>query len=149
MNKKGEGSRQINLQFYLIFALPVIIFMIFGFLYLSNLSHVEVLHTEESVEEHLFISRLYSSPTCFTYQEPGTLRVHPFIIDWERFTEGNLNSCLVTNKGVRITLDKVYEKKVIKNTAWLDKPTASKIKNVLIFDGMLFNGTMTVEVQYE
>lgn len=148
-SKKGSAFQATNLQYYLLIMLPLILLIIFGFLYLINLSNTEMLKNEKDLEIQIIMERFVTSPSCFVYYDNVLLKAYPYVLDLERFNDDVLDDCVIYNRGFRLTLQYEGNLKTIKTSNWDSNPLMSFTNSILVYDGVMMNGTLIVEVEDE
>lgn len=152
-SKKADISGE-KIIFYIanVFVLAFLFLFIAGLIFTTKASKVGI---PEGLENFIFIQRFTSSPHCFTYQDPETNRYYTGTIDWNKFTEYNLNYCYDSeNKNVKEFQLKLMNLRTNKNTTkiktknWVGRVDEEREKNVRIYkEGNFYDGKLIVEIQ--
>ncbi len=145
--KKAQSAYEIGHT--PLFYLFVLVFMLIAIFTLYGLSSGYVssrLHIDKEVSDEIYVERFFSN--CFSYEQEGTGRVYSGIIDWDKFTEKNLDDCFSTQKKkAEITLTNTENDKTNKITAGEGAVKRYYSYYVLIYDnGKIQKGLMKVGV---
>ncbi len=108
------------------------------------------LHTSKTLDEDLLVQRFMRSPDCFVYFDYDINRAHPNLIEWEKFSEEQLNNCLLHKDiSFQLTLENLdrNKKKTIKSADWKNNLKRSLSKDVLIKDDKIWRGSLKIDIQ--
>lgn len=148
--KKAEIGGDAPLLFqYGMVSLFIITAAFFLFLFIIGTMQNSMLETKPTLNRDLLIARFVYSPDCFVKYDVNTMRAYPFVLDWDKFTQDNLNSCMKSKEGFRLTLINGGQYKVINSNAWKGQTDFSVERKVIIDGGTLSSGILRIEVQNE
>ena len=134
--------------FYLIFGIVVnLVFILFLLGINSNELQKSLIH--EGLEEFTVTTGLFYSKDCFLYSENNIARA--LIIDWNKFTNDNLNKCVAANNPYKLNLKINNEQKEIKTKNWKDNTPSKRrepVKHIIVFkDSKFMKGELSIELQ--
>ncbi|MBN1377167.1 hypothetical protein JW949_02430 [Candidatus Woesearchaeota archaeon] len=132
-----------------LYYLAVLVFMLIAIFMLYGLSSGYVssrIHIDKVVSDEIYVERFFSN--CFSYEDEGTGRIYSGIIDWDKFTEKNLDDCFSTQKKrAEITLTNTDNDKTKKITAGEGYVKRYYRFYVLIYDdGKIQKGSMKIGI---
>jgi len=139
----------------------VIYYLIWGFLLITVVLVLlflvpagvgEISLIPAGLESYLLTQRYANSNSCFAFHDEKIARTYPSIIDPEKFTKENLDSCYDTQdtkiKAYRLTLKYDKISKTISTKNWEDIASKSQIESVLINDNnKIKRGSLLIELQ--
>jgi len=153
-NKKATIAGR-KVLFYIIFAIiATITVMVLIEIIITDIS--EINRIPPRLEEYVIINRFLHSPECFAYKDDDIGRVYP-LIDWKRFTDGNLRYCYNADSGsvkgfkLSLTIENGKEERGPISTANWEGFLRKKItKDVLVLkENDIYNGELTIAIQNE
>ena len=141
-HKKGDMSGQKMI----VYSIHAFIFamVFFGFVYLIGFHSSEKTKIPPGIEDEILTKRF--TDVCFSYDDKIG------VIDFDKFKEGNLNSCYkdVVSQSYRLTLTvKGLDKlEPIKTKKWKGAANRFYTEKVLVHkDDKIYDGEMKIEVQ--
>ncbi len=90
------AKASLTLTEKVIFFIPVAIafgILAVTFYFIASSYYETIVFIPKAAEEEIIFNRFFSSPSCFTYQDPYTQRAYLGIIDKEKFNQLQLNNC--------------------------------------------------------
>ena len=155
INKKAMYAID-TAPFYAVFSIVVSGLFIFFVMILTSHSSDNV-SIPENLEEFVLYQRFLRSPDCFVYEDLSG-RSHQLLIDLNKFTEDNLNTCYESgnNKNIpafKLTLSFLEKTKTIKTSNWDAKGIIKKkepAKNIIVVNkNKKYPGKIIIEIQNE
>ena len=114
-----EGYAGDTAVFYAIFAIAVSI-MFIAFVVIVNTHSTDRVELPAGLDTYLLSQRFIRSPDCFAYEDISG-RAYSNIIDFNKFTETQLNNCYIANEKLpafRLKLSFQGEVSTIQTTNW-------------------------------
>lgn len=151
MDKRGYLSVGSFLIYFMV-AVFIIAFMVIGYSVITTKIKYLTTYTSKDLHTNLLVQRILYSPTCFVYVDEEIGRAYPSILEWRKFSEDQLNKCMISEKrAFQLKLENIdnSQTKIISSTNWRNKGSSTVVKAVLIKDDKLYRGTITVELQNE
>ena len=158
-NKRGaEFWPATKFLFWMLFGV-ILAFTAIAFVIYITSSGENIAKIRANLESYFLAERFLKSENCFVYYDPEIKRAYPGIIDYEKFTDAQLNNCInaITQDEIsfRITLASSAQIEglplTIKTRNWNEnRPVESREqpRRVLIFhSNNYYNGDMTIEIQ--
>ena len=103
----------------------------------------------KGLEEDLFIQRFVSSEECLAYQDEGSLRVYPGIVDYEKMKNGNLYDCYDATEDSMFAFKLTYLEESVETYNWEDN-FKSRMKTIRVKvkkSNELLDEKLIVEIQ--
>ncbi len=150
MDKRGDEHSSFVV--YMVIAIFVIAFMVIGYLYITSTVKYLSTYTSKDLHTNIVVQRFLYSPTCFAYFDYELNRAYPNIIEWRKFSDESLGNCIKSEKyAFRLALQNLdtSQAKVIQSPNWKNTPSETIIRPVLIQDGKIYRGKLTIDVQNE
>jgi len=150
MNKRGDSWNATQMLIYSLIAVFVLLYMVGLFSYVLSHFKYSTLHTSKTLDEDLLMQRFMRSPDCFVYFDYEINRAYPNVIDWEKFSDEQLNKCLLhKNIKFQLTLENLERNKLktIKSAGWNNRVERSLSKDVLIKDDRIWRGNLKIDIQ--
>ena len=137
MNKKA-GFGLAAMVYYAMVSIFILTLIMFTYLFIINGFKLNIIYQPSGIEENVLVNRVIYSSNCFIYYDVDTFRSYPGVIDINKFNQENFDTCLDTNKIVRLTL-KDHEENIIKELRKEDNvdETLGGEKFVFIYDNGL------------
>jgi len=119
------------------------------FFYVASTYYQSIIFIPTGVEDEITFNRFFSSPGCFTYQDPFTNRPYPGIIDKEKFNQQHLSNCYndPKSKNVELSIQRLDNNEQIKDSQgreiilrsenFRNKSPKRFLRNALLKDGEL------------
>jgi len=152
-SKKADISGE-KVIFYIasVFVLAIFFLFIAGMIFTTKAARANI---PEGLENFIFIQRFTNSPYCFTYQDIDTGRYYTGIIDWDKFTEANLNYCYDTEnkivKGFNLKLinqETKEETPAIKTKNWVGRVDEEREIILRLYkEEEFYDGKLIVQIQ--
>ncbi|MDB4303382.1 hypothetical protein N9934_01145 [Desulfosarcina sp.] len=147
MNKKGDAWEGTNFLFYVMLSIVVMGLTLTFFFYAVHSTRDDITYTKEDIDYMIQSQRFLYSEDCFVYSDQTLFRAYPTVIDESKFTQENLDNCLVSEKRFRITLKRDSYSKTLMTDNWSGSWKKVFSYNILIYDDGLYNGT--IEIAYK
>ncbi|MBW2996279.1 hypothetical protein KY332_03190 [Candidatus Woesearchaeota archaeon] len=136
--------------------LVLTIAFITGFLYFTGYYSSSKVNIEPKLEEYILYQRFLSSPDCFVYEDISG-RAYPLVIDWNKFTQKNIDSCYIPpsqeiSPAFRLKLSFQDKEKTAKTRNWDDSLGFARItpKKILVYyNNQKQLGELSIEIQNE
>ncbi|MGM5485031.1 MAG: hypothetical protein ACQEP1_04130 [Nanobdellota archaeon] len=141
MNKKGDAWEATNFQFYVLFSIPLALAILFIFIMVGDSTTSSITEHDEELEEHILVSRILN--TCFAYHDDDVMRTYP-VIDLDSFNRERLNKCMNSSR-YEFLLDLRWEEgsKIVRSDDHVPVDVQKEF-NAIVFDGRLYNATLTL-----
>ncbi len=147
--RASVGDETPTLFQYGMMSMFIVVAVFFVFLYVVGNVQNDILNTKPSLDRDLLIARFVYSPDCFVKYDINIMRAYPFVIDWNKFTDENLDLCMQSKKGFKLSLIGENNYKIINSKNWDGKSDFSIEKDIIIDNDGFKKGTLRIEVQNE
>lgn len=94
MNKKGVYSLRKVVFFAAV--LFVVVFILLAFYLLVTGYEAKLVHVPIQLKAEMVSLRFVNIPECFAYQDEGTKRIYPGVVELSKFNEEQMAGCYVT-----------------------------------------------------
>ena len=152
--KQKKAQFAAGTAVFWVVSLFLIIAFVTGFLYFTGYHSASKVSIEPELEEYILYQRFLSSPDCFVYEDISG-RAYPLIIDWNKFTQKNIESCYIPpseaiSPAFRLKLSFQDKEKTSKTRNWDDSLDFTRIapKKVFVYSNNQKQlGELSVEIQ--
>ena len=152
MKSKKATYTADTAPFYVIFAFIItFLFILFAIVITSYAS--DKVEPPEGLNEYLLYQRFLRSSDCFVYQDISG-RVHSTTIDFNKFTQKNIENCYIGNNHVpafKLKLSFNNQESEVKTNNWNDNKPLEKRESpysiLVYYQDKKYQGELIIEMQ--